>query len=587
MKKKLKVIISLIVILIVIGMAGAVCFNYYITKKVNSDLSMQKELIKLDVSGLDNILIDSIDANEKYAVIAYSNYDQTQGDIDEENILDSEETQVEEEQVTSLEDDYCDEEYFEEDVNWHYYLALFDIQSNKLIKNVEYENDEDSAYYVTAGKDIIELKSCSSEAEIIFDYSLNKIQDTTYDYENPWDKKDLYGAVSSSAFFYYDDNFAYTYSSTLDYSAIYFYDEFDSFYIVKTSDNYNIQKDCGHKVLFTNYTDYEDGTGESELFVMDLDNNVISNSITFEEEDNYSSISYTDFNENYVIFANTTNDGETKDVYLWNYNLNIKNTPLNESECSKVKVKDLGNKTDEICNSIKEKYDVVVKYNTEEEFYDYEVNNNYNSVMYYLEMIQLEKYLSYFPDEFYEEMLCKNLEDSITGFDEFHIYLVGSIEDSSVGAYASNTFIADESAEEEEKSILYIVYQLFNLDEDTFFHEIMHSMEYRIWNYEEEFDTNWTDLNPTNFEYEYEDYSTIYFDNEEWQDYFIYDYGMKTILEDRATVFASICTKALGETSWEKDTQAVKRKENYLIEVIQKSYPSLSSNLLLTTSISN
>ena len=110
----------------------------------------------------------------------------------------------------------------------------------------------------------------------------------------------------------------------------------------------------------------------------------------------------------------------------------------------------------------------------------------------------------------------------------------------------------------------------------------MHSMEYRIWNYESAFDENWSSHNPPQFEYS-EDYSSLYYDEShiEWQDCFARDYGMKNILEDRATCFEELCDGLLTDSCWWKEKPPLLAKEKYLSEVVKKSYPSLKESKIL------
>lgn len=109
----------------------------------------------------------------------------------------------------------------------------------------------------------------------------------------------------------------------------------------------------------------------------------------------------------------------------------------------------------------------------------------------------------------------------------------------------------------------------------------MHALEYRIWDYDNEFEEKWYNLNPDNFEYQgKENYSTYYYENEYVQDYFARDYGLTNNLEDRATVFETICDSGIENQAdaWWIEKKPLKAKAILLKQTLEKSYPSLKSN---------
>lgn len=161
--------------------------------------------------------------------------------------------------------------------------------------------------------------------------------------------------------------------------------------------------------------------------------------------------------------------------------------------------------------------------------------------------------------------------DFSLGFDKFKIYMIGEFnQDENVDAYCSNL-----------NNELYIVFSMKYFRYSTFCHELMHALEYRIWDYDNEFEEKWYNLNPDNFEYQGKgNYSTYYYENEYVQDYFARDYGLTNNLEDRATVFEAICDSGIENQAdaWWINKNPLKAKATLLKKTLEKSFPSLKNS---------
>ena len=147
-----------------------------------------------------------------------------------------------------------------------------------------------------------------------------------------------------------------------------------------------------------------------------------------------------------------------------------------------------------------------------------------------------------------------------------NIFVVGELaEMKNADAYSFN-----------ENDNLYMVFDSSCFSVSNFYHEIMHSAVYRIWNYEYNFEENWEKLNPDNFQYD-DNYTDVYFSNSEYENCFARDYSVKDCSEDIATTFEMVLSakQQNQEKSW-RDKEILNKKVEYLNTVLGKSYPSLT-----------
>lgn len=505
-----------------------------------------QELCEIDCSSLGDVVTVGLDSNDKYTAIYYCNY---------------------------VPESYYDGETADPEPQ-SFYLSLFKTKSNKLIKTIEIEN-KDYEYYTVSLDDKINLINQGKGEILSYDYKLENSETSTYTFEEGWEKGEKIEAIDTSYFSCYD-NFA-TSTSFGDNMALMFYDEQDSFYMLKNDNFKEFRQCCGHKALIIDDSLYKNDKTDSILRVYDFDDYKEINNLTISNEFDFNNIQMLNLNDDYVTVSTSKEEGIVDKVYVWNYNMNAKNTSFEDDYCEKININEINDKINSVCQRVKDDYDIALDCAPTAEFIkdSYDYKNDEKPIRVYLTALDLEHYLSLLPKKVYEEALCQDIKDIPNDFDEFRIYLVGDFVDDNVDAFASN-IMTDETNED---MIIYIVYSVVGMSRKTFFHELMHSFEYRIWSFEYDFDENWEKLNPKGFDYS-DDYADIYYDDnhEAWQNYFARDYGMKSMLEDRATCFESLCDGMIDDDFWWKEQSNLYTKIKYLSKVLQKSFPSLKGN---------
>lgn len=505
---------------------------------------VQDELIKLDTSRLGDIILLSADSNEKYTVMLYTNY------IDE-----------------SI---YAENDYAEE---VHYYLSLFNNRRNTEIKRIELENRDDNGYEVEINDEGISLYNMSNDERISYNYNLKNPVKSTYEFEDYYETAKKIDTIDADRF-----NCCKDYAISFDYGknqALLFYDQTDKLYMLKSNVYYEYICASNHNMLVIDNTSNKTERLESIVRIFDFDNQREINSVTIPNNQDFNNIQNAKFNDKCATIATVNENGIFDKIYVWNYNINAKNNSFESGFCQVVGSDEIQLKIDESCKRIKENSGVTVICSPEFEFIkqDFAINNNIGLVEFYKSLLDLEYYLSILPKEVYQEITCSDIENPVTQFDDFIIYLVGEFPEGDIDAFANNIG-CDET---DNQQIVYIVYSCYGLNQETFFHELMHAFEYRIWNYEEDFDEKWLELNPESFSYS-DDYSSVFYDesHSQWQDYFARDYGMKNELEDRATCFEELCDGMLTDSCWWREKPGLLAKQQYLAQTVKKSFPSLS-----------
>lgn len=525
------------------------------------------ELVRLDTSSLGDIFAISHDSNEKYTALFYTDFVFDEGEYNE--------GESEEEFIDS------EEEFAEpEEIELNYYLAVFDSRRGALLENIEIENEDDGGYFVDVSDDEIMLKNEQNSEMITYDFELKNRSAGEYDFNPYWEQTQKIDAVDPNR---WPSMNGYTVSSNFgEYQALLFYDQPQNFYMYKNNVYLTFRDLCGHKILVEDNSDNVNTNPKSVLRVFDFDTKTELNSITVDNNFDFKNVQTTSFNDKRITYSTCYEDGRFESLYVWNYGLNVKNTPFESGFCEVIGANGVESKIDEASRRIESTYGVGFECSPELDFISeqYSYTNDFKAVDFYLNVLDIEKYLSLLPKELYSEILGVSQESSVT-FDEFRIYLVGHFDEGLIDAYESNIY--DEST---EKNIIYIAYSLVGLNQKTFFHELMHAMEYQIWDVVPDFDEEWQKLNPPDFEYT-EDYVEVFYNeqNEEWQEYFARDYGMKNILEDRATCFEELCDGAFSDSCWWSEKPNIVEKQKYLAEVLDKTYPSLDMKSLVDTAV--
>lgn len=511
--------------------------------------SHDAELTALDASALGDISLISCDSNEKYSVLFYINYTDEYDETTNEPVDDI-----------------------------HYYLCVFNNRTNKEVKRIEFENKNNYSYEVRLTEEGFSLFNTENNEVIKYDYKLKNSEAGKYEFKENYDIAKSISSIDTDKYNCMD-SFAVSNNFT-NYQALVFYDEPSKFYILKANIYYDYICADNHKMLVIDNSANKTDKYESVVRILDFDSGREINSTTIPNDQDVNNIQFSSFNEKRATVVTVKEDGRLDRIYIWNYNLSPKNKPFDSGYCQTTSADKISEKTDRACDRIKSEYNISTEYAPDSNFIkqEFAISNDIKPIEFYLSVLDLEQYLATLPKQFYTELLCNDIPLAVTSFEQFRIYLVGNFPENDIDAFANN-INCDET---DNKDTLYIVFSCSGLNQRTFFHELMHTMEYRIWNYESEFDEKWTGLNPSSFDYS-EDYSSLYYDEShiEWQDCFARDYGMKNILEDRATCFEELCDGLLTDSCWWKEKPPLLAKEKYLSEVVKKSYPSLKKSKIL------
>ena len=522
-------------------------------------LPKEVELVVLDTSSLGDIFAISHDSNDRYTALYYSDF------------------------IEANPEDMPEEESAEpEEIEYDYYLAVFDNRRNKLLANIEFENKEDNGYFVDISDEEIMLKNEQNSDMIIYDFELKNRSEGAYDFYAYWDYTQKIESVDSSRWMSMN---GYTASSNFgEIQAFLFYDQPENFYMIEGNVYCNFRDLCGHKMLVEDTSGNKNDDARSILRIYDFDAKTEINSITVENNSDANNVQLTSFNESRVTISTCLEDGKFDKLYVWNYGLNAKNTAFENGFCEVVGVNEIDSKIDEVCKRIRDTYGIVFECRSEQDFIreQFAFTNDFKAIDFYISTLDIEKYISLLPKEIYTEILGKNSESAVEQFDEFGMYLVGHFDDGVIDAFESTIY--DEAT---NKNTVYIAYSLVGLNQKTFFHELMHALEHQIWGAVPDYEDEWEKLNPKGFEYT-EEYAEVYYDeqHEDWQNYFTRDYGMKGRLEDRATCFEELCDSAFSDSCWWSDKPHIVAKQKYLAEILDKTYPSLDMKGMLETAIS-
>lgn len=550
MKKAKTILSALLVIIMCISICG--CSN---TESNQTAEKPQQEnaLITIDTKELGDIRILSADSNDKYTALFYVNYI---GEIPED---------TPEEEIPEL----------------YYSIALLDTKSGKVIKTSKLDNPDGYSYKLSVTDDISLFNEMKGEM-ISFDFNLGNKVVGSYIFEENWESGEKAGLDTGK--FVCQDGFAV--STSFDYAqTIVFYDNPEEYYVIKNNIYYEFNDKIDKSILLIDNQANTTDKPESILKIFDFENQKEINSVKIPNNLNYNNIALTSYGKYRVTVVTDDEFGKSGKIFVWNYNLNPTNKKFENGYCEKVTKDQLDDKIHELEARINIDYGITLECNANKNFLkdEYKFQNDYDKILVYQKALDLEYFLSLLPENIFNEIICADLENPVSRFDDFRIYLVGTFEEN-IDAFAGNIG-CDET---NDKNIVYITYSCNGLNRKTFFHEFMHTFEYRIWNYEVDFYDKWLKLNPKKFDYT-EDYTDLFYDEKhsDFQEYFTRDYGMKNMLEDKATCFEELCEDYSNDNVWWQEKPYIVAKEKYLAEVLEKSFPCFENSQLLKANIEN
>lgn len=435
-------------------------------------------------------------------------------------------------------------------------LSLFDIKKNRFIRECQVNAN---SYSVSFEGEYIQVWNDAETSEL-YDYSLHSCKEGTGKIFDPYDAAATVETIDINRFACYD-SFADD-SNYICYDVMVFYNSPENYYLKKHNNFENTV------ASYDKITLESSGEETLTLTVKDYENNKIINKTEIKSGDSGHSVVQGVLNERWACVNTVSENGKANKLYYWDYTVNQGSEELG---CVVINDSSYSQTVEQLSSEIKEKYGINVQVNASVDDIDsfHSIADNKKNVQYLLCLYDLSYCLSTFPSGLYSEVLCSDLSEPAIQFNNFNIYLVGEIMDDNVDAFAFENGIG---------ASLNIVYGCNAFNYQTFCHELMHIMEYRIWSYEDNFDANWERLNPDGFLYD-EDYGELYYENEAYQMYFARDYGMKSMLEDRATVFETLCDSDKNDDMppWWSENEPFCSKCKYLNDVLINAYPSLAN----------
>lgn len=509
----------------------------------------KKELTEIPLSQFGEINVVDFDMNDRYIAVLYDDH------ISEEEL--EERGEDEREPVD------C-------------YVAVYDTLWNKFSESISVST---WAFSVSCKEDTFIVRYSTEEVFEgegnnminVYDYKLNLCDTHEESEKDGIDEPDKNIDTIDGDHFTWAESVAYN-ESFLCYDLMVFYND-NEYYYLRPSDNHSYIRASYEKKLLEHISG-DENDNDIHLVVNDYESRTCLNTLTLKDDREYDSVGRARINGEYAVFYTYVDDGRSDKLYIWRYNLG--EGEKTELDCRVVNDNDFDAECKAVKERIEKEYGICVEIFPDSDDYRdhmggdiffYKWENNIKNSTALLFIYNFEYCLGTLPKELYTEMLCKDIKEPVCSFENLKFLLVGTIPGGEADAFANN--MNDD---------LYIVYSCDGFNYSTFCHELMHNMEYRIWNYEKDFDNEWLMLNPNGFVYD-ENYGENYYSNESYEDYFTRDYGTKNDLEDRATVFETICDVAHFKSDpWYKEHKPLMKKATLLNNVIKKSFPSLSTN---------
>ena len=294
-------------------------------------LSPAAEFTTLDTSALGDISMISCENNEKSSVLFYMNF-----------------TEEYDRDTNDTADDI------------HYYISVFDNKKNKEIRKTQLKNKENYGYEVHLTVEGFSLFNIGNDEVTNYCFSLKNSGTGTDNYKENYDiakeiqsrDPDMFNCLDTFAI-------SHGYGSN---QALASYDESDGFFILKSCIYYDYICADKYKILVIHNSANKTDNYESVVRILDFDSSTEINSITIPNEQDINNIQYAKLNGKCATVATVKEDGRLDKVYIWNYNLNPKNNPFDNSCCEAVADNKITEKTDEAVKRVKDRYDIELEF---------------------------------------------------------------------------------------------------------------------------------------------------------------------------------------------------------------------------------
>ena len=390
---------------------------------------------------------------------------------------------------------------------------------------------------------------------VAYDLELNFIGET--EYKNSYDPEYLPQSTLLNDRYGYMDTCAIAYENDSIYCV--FFDELDNVYIFGDYDK-NFVTECGKSLLLDeNIYDENFDFVSAKLAVVDTANACTVNELDLGKDLGYyfAERSVSAMSDTYacfvVCYTNERTGAEKYTPYLWKYNENAKNEPI---EIAKKSESDLEEENVRFINEIENKYGIDVKINEPAQFVSYEEDYTASAIEVNTVLAQLVDCLALFPDNFIKEIYNADYVEGL------NLHIIENI----VGA---NAYVNDFT------DVYEVVFGACGFSKGIVFHEFMHLIDNRLYDYYEDsgkdFYDMWVELNPEYFEY----YSEEEFDFDE--EYFVSYYAMTNEAEDMAETFQSMYeTYSASDVNRFAEYEHINAKAALLCNAIREAFPSMA-----------
>ena len=470
---------------------------------------------------------------------------------------------------------FSEEEYEQnEELKPDYSLIICDIEKMRLIADNPLDTaDFDYAQMQFSGDKIAVYDEENNQAKF-YDFSGSFIEQTEYKPIDIYNEKPKNSKLITTDFAIFDN---YSLLTTENYTAAVFDKNPDTAYIYKSVSERQIIG--GYNTSLAQVT----GNG---IQIDDLA--AKKQTCILSEKIDRDNIRTTAMNGNYLFYtvAKTENDGAliSETPYIMRYYANQK---VKSIDVSALTADEFEQSDSDLIKSAQQNYNISIKFpkdTSEIPIYDYEFENDHQTVAKNLALRELCEYLSLFPSGFFSELETKYN----TIIDLYPVSEISNDGDNPIDGVTSN--LSTELNSCGVSSVAITVSPV--LMKQTLAHELTHVFELTFNEYFNSINDwdKWTKLNPDGFEYD-NTYDYYFSDSDEStidytyqydgdpNDAYFYDRYAKTFeIEDRARIFENLFTASDSETSaeWLRSPHLMKKAE-LICDMLHTGFKSVSS----------